>query len=402
MTDQPRPPFPLALAGWWLLPLATLAAPGLAAAAPAPPPGDTLLDSAGRLEEGDTTREDGSLYDIYTVTGEAGQTLAITLESLDFNTFLIVSDGQGNELARNDDIDTAVSNYHSFAVVTLPQGGDVRIVVKGKAVIARGRYRLRVQSADGTAQPQLSEAALMWVEASRLLDQGGQQFELGQWREALQAYEQALVIYRDIKSQDGEARALNVIGLANQMLGDYSAALGYHEQALAISRDLKDRAGEARALSNIGLMQESLGDYGAALGYSEQALVIYRDLKDRAGEADTLRRIGNANWTLGDYSAALGYFEQALAIYRDLNDRAGEADTLNNIGDVNHSLGDYRAALGYFNQSLAIYRDLKDRAGEAFTLIDIGNANQMLGDYGATLGYYEQALAIYRDLKDRA
>jgi hypothetical protein len=81
MTDQPRRPLPLA--GWWLLPLVTLAAPGLAAASPTPPPGDTLLDSAGRLEEGDTTREDGSLYDLYTVTGQAGQTLAITLESDD-------------------------------------------------------------------------------------------------------------------------------------------------------------------------------------------------------------------------------------------------------------------------------------------------------------------------------
>ncbi|MFM7323430.1 MAG: tetratricopeptide repeat protein, partial [Nodosilinea sp.] len=243
-----------------ILPLVTLAAPGLAAA-PAPPPGDTLLDSAGQLEEGDTTLEDGSLYDLYTVTGQAGQTLAITLESLDLNTFLIVNDGQGNELARNNDIDTAAGNYHSFAVVTLPQGGEVRIVVKGFKVSARGRYRLRVQSADGTAQPQLSEAALMWVEANRLLEQGIQQSGLSQWREALQSYEQALVIYRDIKDRDGEARTLNNIGLVNRSQGNYSAALGYYEQALAITRDIKDRAFEARTLRNIGLVNWARGDY---------------------------------------------------------------------------------------------------------------------------------------------
>ncbi|MFM7530062.1 MAG: tetratricopeptide repeat protein, partial [Nodosilinea sp.] len=340
-------------------------------------------------------------YDLYTVTGQAGQTLAITLESLDLNTFLIVNDGQGNELARNNDIDTAAGNYHSFAVVTLPQGGEVRIVVKGFKVSARGRYRLRVQSADGTAQPQLSEAALMWVEANRLLEQGAQQFGLSQWREALQSYEQALVIYRDIKSRTGEARTLNVIGLVNRSQGNYSAALGYCEQALAITRDIKNRALEALTLRNIGLVNLSLGDYGAALDYYDQSLAIFRDLKDRAEEAFALRNIGIANWSRGDYGAALGSYEQALAIYRDLKDRAGEASVLLDIGNTNWVRGDYGAALDYYEQALAIYRDLKDRDGEASALSNIGKVQNALGDYGAELSYSEQALAIYRDLKDR-
>ena len=384
-----------------ILPLVTLAAPGLAAAAPAPPPGDTLLDSAGRLEEGDTTWEDGSLYDFYTVTGQAGQTLAITLESLDLDTFLIVSDGQGNELARNDDIDTAAGNYHSFAVVTLPQGGEVRIVVKGFKVSARGRYRLRVQSVDGTAQPQLSEAALMQVEANRLLEQGVQQSGLSQFRQALQSYEQALVIYRDLKDRLGEALTLNNIGLVNSSQGDYRAALGYYEQALAITRDIKDRAGEARTLNSIGSANWARGDYGAALGDYEQALVIYRDLKDRDGEALTLSNIGNVEQSLDNYSAALGYYDQSLAIYRDLKDRGSEALTLASIGAMNNLLGNFGAVLGYYEQALAIYRDIGDRAGEAFTLASIGAMNNLLGDYRAALGYYDQALAIYRDIKNR-
>ena len=382
-----------------ILPLVTLAAPGLAAAAPAPPPGDTLLDSAGRLEEGDTTWEDGSLYDFYTVTGQAGQTLAITLESLDFDTFLIVSDGQGNELGRNDDIDTAAGNYHSFAVVTLPQGGEVRIVVKGVAADDRGRYRLRVQSVDGTAQPQLSEAALMQVEANRLLEQGVQQSGLSQFRQALQSYEQALVIYRDLKDRLGEALTLNNIGSVQRSLGDYRAALGYYEQALVIYRDLKDRAGEARPLNNIGSVQQLLSDYRAALGYYDQSLAIYRDLKDRAGEARTLHNIGNAQQLLGDYRAALGYYDQSLAIYRDLKDRAGEATILNNIGIVNKSLGNYSAALGYYDQSLAIARDIGNRAGEAATLGNIGLAYGAQSQPELAILFLKQAVTTYEAIR---
>lgn len=61
--------------------------------------GDVLLRVEGRLEEGDSTLGYGSLYDEYVVEGQAGNTISITLESLAFDTYLLLVDGDGERLA---------------------------------------------------------------------------------------------------------------------------------------------------------------------------------------------------------------------------------------------------------------------------------------------------------------
>ncbi|WP_199333776.1 tetratricopeptide repeat protein [Oculatella sp. FACHB-28] len=248
------------------------------------------------------------------------------------------------------------------------------------------------------------------AEADRLLELGNQQYRVSQWQEALQSYQAALDIYRNLgvreafpqESRAGEAITLNSIGAVNDLLGNYPQALEYYEQSLALSQELGDRAGEAATLGNIGIVNDLLGNYPQALEYYEQSLAIKRELGDRAGEAITLNNIGSANRSLGNYPQALEYYEQSLAIKRELGDRAGEAATLGNIGIVNDLLGNYPQALEYYEQSLAIKRELGDRAGEAITLNNIGIINYLLGNYPQALQYYEQSLALSRELGDRA
>ena len=70
-------------------------------------------------------------------------------------------------------------------------------------------------------------------------------------------------------------------------LGDRQQALDYYQQALPIRREVGDRAGEAATLNNIGLVYDGLGDRQRALDYYQQALPILREVGDRAGEAVT-------------------------------------------------------------------------------------------------------------------
>ena len=56
---------------------------------------DVLLEVEGTLEAGDATLDDGTFYDEYTFAGQAGETVSITLESLAFDTYLLLLDEQG-------------------------------------------------------------------------------------------------------------------------------------------------------------------------------------------------------------------------------------------------------------------------------------------------------------------
>nr|BFE72565.1 hypothetical protein GCM10020092_058660 [Actinoplanes digitatis] len=70
-------------------------------------------------------------------------------------------------------------------------------------------------------------------------------------------------------------------------LGDRQRALDYYQQALPITREVGDRASEATTLNNIGSVHSRLGDRQQALTYYQQALPIRQEVGDRAGEATT-------------------------------------------------------------------------------------------------------------------
>jgi CHAT domain-containing protein len=239
------------------------------------------------------------------------------------------------------------------------------------------------------------------AEADRLLQQGIQQAQTSQFEAALQSWQQALIIYREIKDHKGEGQALGNLGLAYHFLGNYTKAIEYHQQDLANARDIKDRKGEGDALGNLGIAYRNLGEYAKAIEYQQQRLAIARDIKDPLGEGQSLGNLGNAYYWLGEYAKAIEYQQQHLAIARDIKDRLGEATSLSNLGLAYSSLGDYAKAIEYYQQSLAIARDIKDRKGEGNALNNLGLAYYRLGDYAKAIEYQQQSLAIARDIKDR-
>ena len=75
-------------------------------------------------------------------------------------------------------------------------------------------------------------------------------------------------------------------------LGDKRKALDFFEQALPLYRQVGDRGGEATTLNNIGMVYDALGDKRKALDFFEQALPLSRQVGDRRGEATTLNNLG--------------------------------------------------------------------------------------------------------------
>jgi tetratricopeptide (TPR) repeat protein len=97
------------------------------------------------------------------------------------------------------------------------------------------------------------------AEADRLLQQGSQQYQTGQFPAALNSWQQALQIYRALKNRQGEGWALGNLGAAYHSLGNYAKAIEYLQQSLAIAREIKDRQNEG-----------STGQFGKCLQLSGQ------------------------------------------------------------------------------------------------------------------------------------
>jgi serine protease Do len=102
-----------------------------------------ILEEQGRLQPGGPVLPDGSLYREYVFQGEAGQPVLITLESPDFDTYLMLIGPDGDVLQHNDDISN--SNFNSQIRAILPASGTYRVVANAYDSNGQGEYRLTVR-----------------------------------------------------------------------------------------------------------------------------------------------------------------------------------------------------------------------------------------------------------------
>ncbi|MDZ8262893.1 CHAT domain-containing tetratricopeptide repeat protein [Nostoc sp. ChiQUE01b] len=239
-------------------------------------------------------------------------------------------------------------------------------------------------------------------EADRLFDLGIQQFQNSQFKAASQSWEQALLIYREIKYPWGEVDALVNLGNAYDNLGDFPKAIHYLEQSLPIAREIKYRQRESYSLRNLGSVYINKGDYTKAIYYLKPALAIAREIKDRQGEGATLGDMGLVYESIGDYPKAISHHQQSLAIAREIKYPLGEIKSLSNLGIVYLDLGNYPKAIESQQQSLAIVvRETKDRSTQGKILGNIGNIYFFLGDYPKAVDYHQESLKIAREIKNR-
>ena len=234
--------------------------------------------------------------------------------------------------------------------------------------------------------------------ADQRLNEGNDQFQKSQFSMALESWQGALTIYREIGDRQDEGATLGNMGIAYDSLGDYEKAIVFHNQSLAIERELRNRLGEAQSLGNLGNVYDSLGKYEKAIVFHNQSLAISRRLGYRLVEAQSLGNLGSAYFSLGNYEKSITFHEQYLAISQELGYQLGEAQSLGNLGLAYFSLGDYGKAIDFHEQYLAISRELGYQLGEAQSLGNLGLAYFSLGDYGKAIDFHEQYLAISREL----
>ena len=227
---------------------------------------------------------------------------------------------------------------------------------------------------------------------------GNYYLHLGSYSKAIDFYQQALIISRDIGDRGGEGNALGNLGLAYDSLGNYEKAIDFYQQQLTITREIGDRRGEGAALGNLGLAYDSLGNYEKAIDFHQQSLVIKREIGDRRGEGAALGNLGLAYDSLGNYEKAIDFHQQYLTIAREIGDRRGEGNALGSLGLAYHSLGNSEKAIDFHQQYLTIAREIGDRQGEGNALGNLGATQFKLEQYSESLTNNQAALAIFQDI----
>ncbi|WP_372672737.1 tetratricopeptide repeat protein [Amycolatopsis kentuckyensis] len=266
--------------------------------------------------------------------------------------------------------------------------------------------------------------------ASSLNNLGTYLQEVGRYREALGATEEAVTIYRGLAEAEPDryrpdlASSLHNLGAYLQAVGRYREALGFAEEAVTICRGLAEaepdryRPDLASSLNNLGNYLRDVGQRREALGAGEEGVTIYRGLAEaepdryRPDLARSLNNLGTYLREVGQRREALGAGEEGVTIYRGLAEaepdryRPDLASSLDNLGTYLREVGRSREALGATEQAVTIRRGLAEaepdryRSDLARSLDNLGTYLREVGRYREALGATEEAVTIYRGLAE--
>lgn len=224
----------------------------------------------------------------------------------------------------------------------------------------------------------------------------------GEFQQALRYGHEALAMWRDEGSAEGQAFARHNLGVIHHLLGDSAAALEHIDQSLALFRSVSPRHnGVGVGLHVLGTVRAATGDHTSAIAAFQQSMQLWRTTAtpDVTAEGRAATGLGNSMAALGRWREAGEAYARALELFRAAGARANEADALRGIGAVHHADGEPAAALARFAEALPLHRAAEDRAGEAATLLAAARAERDRDHFVAARTHIERALDLLESLR---
>ncbi len=172
---------------------------------------------------------------------------------------------------------------------------------------------------------------------------------------ALESYNEALKLFRQVGDKLGEANVRKAIGDVQQFRKETDAALESYNEALKLFRQVGDKLGEANVLQAIGDVQQFRKETDAALESYNEALKLFRQVGAKLGEANTLAAMTRLSLQSGDIATAEIQLEKVILMRRAIGDLYSEGADYGNFAFALLNLGEKEKAKVYALKARPIF-----------------------------------------------
>lgn len=221
---------------------------------------------------------------------------------------------------------------------------------------------------------------------------------------------EALVLARNGRFLQEEARAWLQIGVANNDYSAYDEALSLYETVEEILSDRMHSAAvndwEIRSLRASLYKQRcdtywEMGDFEQANHNLEKALALDVENEDVRGQASCIHRQGIIARIQGAPDKAIAAFEKSMTLARLAGYSRLEQLLQSSLALAYSDKGDNKTAQQFFQAFYQTSKDAGDITSQSTALINLGLALARQGDYMAARTYYEQALQLASKLQNK-
>lgn len=236
------------------------------------------------------------------------------------------------------------------------------------------------------------------LDAPKLVQEGRELYEAGQFSPAVTVWQQAALAYKAEKDVLNEAMVLSNLSLAYQQIGKWDQATKAIADSLKLLQTRQNLGGSkerlkilAQALNTQGSLQLALGQSEQALTTWQQATANYAQAGDQVGITRSLINQAQALQALGLYRRALVTLKQVKQTLRSTPDSPIKVAGLRSLGNALRVVGDLDQSRQILQQSLALAQQLQSPQDIGAALFSLGNTARSQQDTGAALAFYQQA-----------
>lgn len=242
----------------------------------------------------------------------------------------------------------------------------------------------------------LQEKCIRAVEIYRLYEEGKKYRDLRKYQNSIDSFNNAIDLARKGESKEHEVKCLRQLSLTYLELNNLNEFYLLNSNALNISEVLNHNKEKGRCLIHLGVYYTKLDNYSKALHCYETALKIARNMSVKEDIPGCLSNIGEILFKIGNYDKAIEYLIEALEIDKQSGDDNYILSDLNNIGEAYRrkgltfgDLGDFDKALYYYKECLKITNKTKEKKMEVYVLNNIGSVYSELSAYSDQIKYSE-------------
>jgi two-component system sensor histidine kinase/response regulator len=230
--------------------------------------------------------------------------------------------------------------------------------------------------------------------ADALVLQGHVNYFKGRSNAAIQRFDQAILIYKQLKDQKGLSLCYVLYGRMYTQLADYQKAMKYLELANAINKRIGDEYALTDCYKNIGIVYFSQGLLSKALDFYYEALFIAVKNHYSILSAELYNDIGVILQNMEVYPNALEYFKKSITIFEGTNDLHALGTLNENIGEILLAQDEYDRSIIYLNKANRIAKKQNDKDGLSSVYTDLGMCYANKHEFKKAISYLDTSLLI--------
>jgi tetratricopeptide (TPR) repeat protein len=216
----------------------------------------------------------------------------------------------------------------------------------------------------------------------------------------------ALALHERVDNDGGKSDALQALGNAYYALGDYVQALDAYQRVIPVAEKMQDRDAIARTHQGVGNTQYLFGEYDRALAAYATALDIFAaqgklgsDTAD--DQARAMQGLGRVYAAVGDFDRGRIEFGRALALLEatPTSQKAQQAPVLLELGRMDFQQGILDGAKTLYTRAQTVAETANDPFTQGRALFSLGLVSVVQSAFDDAVKLYTRAADAFQKVR---